>query len=377
MQMEAGINVCSLFDGNSCLQRALHEEGVPVRNYFASEIDKYAIAVTMHHFPDTIQLGDVRTVTGADLPKIDLLVGGSPCQGFSFAGKMMNFDDPRSKLFFEFVRVLEEVRTVNPNVKFLLENVVMRKKDAAIISRYLGVTPQKINSKIVSAQNRERLYWTNIANFDTFAMVLPPSKGLVLKDIMQPRNEVAERYRISDEKMAGFLNDSEKQAEKGNGFALKLRTTTAIATAITCKEGNRKTSNYIQLGENKQQTARYYHTEAVAPCITANNARRQKVVQINPSKASGGTQPHQSQRVYDAMGISACITHGFAQGADKLHTEDGIWRLTEIECERLQTLPDNYTKVPGVSMTQRYKMLGNGMTVAVIRLYIKHFIKNL
>lgn len=156
------MNVLSLFDGMSCGRIALYEAGIKVNKYFASEIDKHAIAQTQLNFPDTIQLGDVTQVKGCDLPKIDLLIGGSPCQGFSFAGKQLNFKDPRSVLFFEYVRILRELKTINPDIKFLLENVRMRKECELVISNELGLFPVEINSALVSAQNRVRLYWTNI-----------------------------------------------------------------------------------------------------------------------------------------------------------------------------------------------------------------------
>ena len=152
------MNVLSLFDGMSCGQIALERAGIKVENYFASEIDKYAIQVTKHNYPNTKHIGDVTKVKGDELPKIDLLIGGSPCQGFSFAGKQLNFNDQRSKLFFEYVRLKNEL---NPKY-FLLENVVMKKEYQDIISKYIGVEPIKINSGLLSKQNRWRLYWTNI-----------------------------------------------------------------------------------------------------------------------------------------------------------------------------------------------------------------------
>lgn len=152
------MNVLSLFDGISCGQLALQRAGIAVDRYYASEIDESAIRVTMRNFPSTVQLGDVRRVSECMLPRIDLLIGGSPCQGFSFAGKRMNFDDPRSMLFFEYVRILNEV---SPKC-FFLENVVMSKKSSDVISNHLGVGPVEINSSLFSAQNRRRLYWTNI-----------------------------------------------------------------------------------------------------------------------------------------------------------------------------------------------------------------------
>ena len=148
------MNVLSLFDGMSCGQIALNKAGVSYSNYFASEIEQPPMAVTMRNYPNTKQIGDVTKVSSLDLPDIDLLIGGSPCQGFSFAGKQLNFDDPRSILFFEFVRLKNEL---NPKF-FLLENVKMKKEYQDIISQYLGVQPILINSSLVSAQNRERLY---------------------------------------------------------------------------------------------------------------------------------------------------------------------------------------------------------------------------
>jgi DNA-cytosine methyltransferase len=169
------MNILSLFDGMSCGQIAINRVGIKYDNYFASEIDQNAIQVTMDNYPNTKQLGDVTKIKSSDLPQIDLLIGGSPCQGFSFAGKQLNFDDPRSKLFFEFVRLKNEC---NPKY-FLLENVKMRKDFQDIISKYLGVEPIEINSSTVSAQDRKRLYWTNIPN-----VTKPENKYIYLKDIL-------------------------------------------------------------------------------------------------------------------------------------------------------------------------------------------------
>jgi len=170
------MNVLSLFDGMSCGQIALDQLGVKVDNYFASEIDKWAIEIAKKNYPNTIELGDVTQVRGEALPKIDLLIGGSPCQGFSIAGKQLNFNDPRSALFFEFVRILEETK---PKY-FMLENVKMKREYQDIISEYLGVEPVEINSALVSAQNRIRLYWTNIPN-----ITQPDDKGLLLRDVLE------------------------------------------------------------------------------------------------------------------------------------------------------------------------------------------------
>ena len=168
------MNVLSLFDGMSCGQLALRRAGIKVDKYYASEIDKYAIQITQKNYPQTIQLGDIRNIRSRELSKIHLLIGGSPCQGFSFEGKQLNFQDPRSKLFFEFVRIKNEC---NPDI-FLLENVKMKKEYQDIISSYLGVEPIEINSALCSAQNRRRLYWTNLSIQE------PEDRSIYLDDIL-------------------------------------------------------------------------------------------------------------------------------------------------------------------------------------------------
>lgn len=169
------INVLSLFDGMSCGQIALNKAGIEYGNYFASEIEQAPIKVTQHNYPNTIQLGSVIDVKGVDLPKIDLMFGGSPCQSFSNAGKGEGFDG-KSGLFWEYVRILKEVKPTY----FLLENVKMKKEWKDIISKELGVEPIEINSSLLSAQNRPRLYWTNIPNVD-----IPKDKGLLFKDVLE------------------------------------------------------------------------------------------------------------------------------------------------------------------------------------------------
>jgi len=170
------MNVLSLFDGMSCGRIALDRLGIPVDKYYASEIDKYATQVSEANYPDIIRLGDVCGVKAEDLEPIDLLIAGSPCQGFSFAGKQLAFDDPRSALFFEFVRLLKECK---PKY-FLLENVRMKKEFLDIISEQVGCEPIFINSALVSAQNRQRFYWTNIPGIEQ-----PEQRGIVLRDILE------------------------------------------------------------------------------------------------------------------------------------------------------------------------------------------------
>ena len=174
-----GITVLSLFDGISCGKVALDRAGIRVKNYYASEIDEYAMQVSKNNHPDIIQLGDVNAWRNwnIDWSQIDLLIGGSPCQGFSFAGKLLNFNDERSKLFFVYVDILNHIKSVNPNVKFLLENVKMKADYQNVISGYLGVEPMRINSALVSAARRDRLYWVN------FDVDMPEDRGITFDDI--------------------------------------------------------------------------------------------------------------------------------------------------------------------------------------------------
>lgn len=295
------MNVLSLFDGLSSGQLALQRAGIKVNQYFAAEIDKYAIQVAQHNFPNTIQLGDVTKVRASSLPKIDLLIGGSPCQGFSFAGKQLNFDDPRSQLFFEFVRILKECKEKNPELLFLLENVKMRKEYQDTITEHLGVEPIEINSSLVSAQNRKRLYWTNIPN-----VTQPEDKGILLKDII-----------------ADGATDRDKSL---------------------CLD-----ANYFKGGNLKQ----YFE-----------KSRRQLI--CNQTGIADLKGFDCIKRTYSVLGKSPSLTT--MQGGHrepKITLNEKEWRkLTPIECERLQTVPDNYTS--GVSNSQRYKMLGNGWTIDVI-----------
>ena len=198
------INVLSLFDGISCGHIALDKAGISINKYYASEIDKYAIKVTNKNYPETINLGDVTTVSGELFTeKIDLLIGGSPCQGFSQAGKMKNFDDPRSKLFWEYVRILQEVK---PKY-FLLENVVMKQEWQDIISEALGVKPIMIDSSLTSAATRKRLYWTNIPGVGQ-----PEDLGITFGDIRE--RDVQEGSIYYTDKGLDWIRRHEKRTGK-------------------------------------------------------------------------------------------------------------------------------------------------------------------
>lgn len=206
------MNVLSLFDGMSCGQIALNRAGFKIENYFACEIDKYAIQVTQANYPNTQQLGDVTKVSALELPVLDLLIGGSPCQGFSFAGKQLNFEDPRSKLFFEFVRLLKEARIKNPNVKFLLENVKMKKEYREIISEHLGVSEVFIDSSNFSPHNRPRYYWTNLEGLKNLPRT---KKGLLLSDILE--DFAPDTLYLSEEQIArGLLKNAPQKFASGS-----------------------------------------------------------------------------------------------------------------------------------------------------------------
>ena len=280
------MNVLSLFDGMSCGKLALDRAGVKYDTYLASEIDQYALKISQKNNPDIIQIGDVLNIQTEYLPKIDLIIGGSPCQGFSNAGKGLAFDDPRSKLFFEFVKLIDELK---PKF-FLLENVRMKKEWLDIITEYMGVQPLLINSNALSPQNRQRYYWTNIPLVSTPAPVNEQVLGDVLED------DVPEKYSPKPETLA-----------KWDGGT-----------------------------------------------------------QLNPSYNSQGNRIHP----LDQKAATVCAgSHGYNYGY--INQNGRIRRLTPLEFERLQTVPDNYTE--GVSDTQRYKMLGNSWTVDIIA----HLFKNL
>jgi DNA-cytosine methyltransferase len=264
--------VLSLFDGMSCGQIALNKVGIEYENYFASEIDKYAIQVTQKNYPNTKQLGSVTEVNGSDLPQIDLLFGGSPCQSFSNAGNGKGFDG-KSGLFLEYVRILKEVKPTY----FLLENVVMKKEWEDVITEALGVKPIKINSRLLSAQNRPRLYWTNIPN-----VIEPNDKIITMADILEEDADM--KYAISEAKIKRVL-----ETQRGKGF---------------------------------------FYNKTHEKCGTL-------------------------------------ISGYYKQPTDGIYVDLGFKRrLTPTECEKLQTVPLNYTDC--VSDSQRYKMIGNGWTVDVI-----------
>jgi DNA-cytosine methyltransferase len=313
------MNVLSLFDGMSCGMIALERAGISVSNYFASEIDKYAIKVSEKNYPNIIRLGDVTKVTYKDgvlksengewnIGKIDLLLAGSPCQGFSLAGKQLAFNDERSKLYFEFERILMEVKPTY----FLLENVRMKQEFSDIISEHLGVKPIAINSNLVSSQNRYRLYWTNIPS-----VTQPNDLNITLNDIIE--QDVDEKYYIKFGRRSWLKTFGEVKERKG----------------------------YIAFNPTK------------AKCLTA-------LLEPSWNTTYILQQPHGTNKGgYRGLdGKTPTLTTSAWESNNYLLNNGRVRKLTPIECERLQTVPDNYTAC--VSDTQRYRMLGNGWTVDVI-----------
>ena len=342
-----GINVLSLFDGMSCGQIALEKLGIKVNNYFASEIDKYAIQVTKDNYPNTKHIGDVTQVKESNLPNIDLLIGGSPCQGFSFAGKQLNFDDPRSKLFFEFLRLLKETK---PKY-FLLENVLMKKEYEQIITDHLGVEPIFINSSVVSAQNRKRLYWTNIPNIEE-----PKDEGITWGDVRE-YGVNTESYYYTEKAMQWLGRVSQKKSK-----TLTVHSNTdkmqMLEASHSKKYSNQRFFGIVDLPDNKQSIAAMRGRYLI-------DGKRQDGKQIT----KGLTKQYIEFR-YDGK-TNALTTVGKDNVVvpftlpNRIPADEFFFRyITPLECERLQTVPDNYTSC--VSNTQRYRMLGNGWTVNVI-----------
>ena len=491
------MNVLSLFDGMSCGRIALDQLGIPVDKYYASEIDKYAIQVAQANYPDTIHVGDICNLDPEDYKDIDLILAGSPCQGFSFAGKQLAFDDPRSALFFEFIRLLKAIK---PKY-FLLENVRMKKEFLQVISEQVsecypeipfGIEPIFINSSLVSAQSRQRYYWTNIPGIQQ-----PEDKGIVLRDILEDNydserdksycidanysktgakpHHYKDKYRrqlvnkpikvgmnveevkvrkheVNISGLQHLLREMKKESGKTNkqianetnmpvtkvehwfrtdsSFAIpgddiwhKLKEVLGIKTDVF----DREIMEFIYRNGVYETKQRVYSDQGKSPTLTASN--KDQMIETTPVQVGVAVDVNGHdilKRVYSPDGksptVNTCqggnrepkvVTGGAFRGRaydnegkrkdrdgssvanqttqmlelrkdnksnaittvskDSIVVENELhWRkLTPLECERLQTVPDNYTD--HVSNTQRYKMLGNGWTVEVI----KHIFKNM
>ena len=399
------MKVLSLFDGISCAQQALKELGVKDLTYYASEIDKYAISITQKNHEDTIFLGDVTKIKANgnywdNIPKlenIDLLIGGSPCQDLSIAKKgRQGLSGSRSGLFYEYVRILNEVK---PKY-FVLENVNSMPKEAkeTITKELFGIEPIMINAALVSAQNRKRLFWVGKLVGDTYERVdisLPEDKGILLRDILEI--EVDEKYIIKD------TNNYERKSygAKGKILSDELKSPTLQAAMGTCggnnilikdKSNTIRTSgrssgindkhnwDTIRIGQigNGGQGERIYSEEGKSDALAANGGgqgAKTGLYAISVSEqvigrkrqADGTFKRHLEPRDDDK---SSALTSNLNRSL--VQENEIIRKLTPIECERLQSLPDNYTE--GVSNTQRYKALGNAFNVEVIKHILKHII---
>ena len=345
------MNVLSLFDGMSCGQIALNRAGVKYDKYFASEVDKYAIKVAQANYPHTHHMGDVKQVQKSyfiDDP-IDLLMGGSPCQGFSVAGKQLDFNDPRSKLFFEFVRLKESLK---PKY-FLMENVPMKQESQDIISRYLDVKPVMINSSLFSAQNRKRLYWTNIP-FD----IPTDDKGTILQDILE--DGIANEAMTNQDGKAHCITARYNGAVWWNSIQRKQRTMVQVGEADNIKGFDSIKRIYSPNGKAPTLTTMQGgHRE---PKVAIGRIVNRRLDEHGVRKDNQLDLPFTNQLEVSDTNKSNCLTT-FTK--DNVLVNGMQWRkLTPVECERLQTVPDNYTN--HVSNSQRYKMLGNGWTIDVI-----------
>ena len=369
MRQKKGLQVLSLFDGMSCGQIALRDLGIPIEAYYASEIDKFAIQQTQLNFPDTVQLGDVRNI---DVDKLcdevgefDLLLAGSPCTNLSTAGnraglatkenmeiltlgqyldlKEAGFEfEGQSYLFWEFMRILTALRRRNPNIMFLLENVEMGKKWETVLSEAIGIRGVHINSALVSAQNRKRIYWSNIRvreeglfGYKYTDIPQPADRGILLRDILE--KEVDERYFLSDKMLSWLKRHGEKLNHKMKILNDEDKTKCVTATASF---NMNLTSNYV--------------------CV-----------------AMRGRNPDNANNLTDANGKANYLlaTSGKGAWANEMSLVGNgfrIRRITPTECARLQTIPEWYKWE--CSETQQYRMLGNGWTVEVIK-HIFSFMK--
>lgn len=335
------MKILSLFDGISIAQQAFKNLGIPVDKYYASEIDKYTISITRKNFPDTIMLGDVEQINGEGLSGIDLIIGGSPCTNLSSAGKREGLKGDQSRLFYDFVRLVKEVK---PRY-FILENVYsMSHKNRDLMTEALfNVEPTMIDASLVSAQSRRRYFWIGKLVGDTYERVdvgQPKDKGILLKDILQ--DEVDEKYYLKDSSI--------------------------------------KNLNYVTNPVNIKKKFTQVNGDKALP-MTARQFANWRGTYVKPDRIGHLNKGGQGQRIYSSKGKSISLTAytGGPGGKTGLYEQHSrIRKLTPIECERLQSLPDNYTALGmtdkgqvKISNTQRYKALGNGFNCKVIEHIIK------
>ena len=383
------MNVLSLFDGISCGRVALERAGIKVDTYYASEIDKYAIKITQKNYPDTIQLGDVNNIDFTQsIGKIDLLLGGSPCQDLSIAKQnRQGLKGERSKLFWKYV---EALNTIKPKW-FIFENVAsMKKADKDIITKELGVEPIMIDSALVSAQQRKRLYWTNIPGIEQ-----PEDKHIYLQDILE--SEYTDRlksYCIDASYFKGtnleqYLEKKRRQVVFNKPFKVgqfnsggqgdRVYAIEGKSVTLSANGGGRgaKTGLYLipvqydrknKIGKELEKAI----TLMASDWMGLNRNQKQNAVVCCVAQRGRYNDDGKIEQKYEPRFDGKTNTLTTVQKDNMIWNIEEMYirKLTPIECERLQTLPDNYTE--GISNTQRYKCLGNAWTVDVIVHILKH-----
>lgn len=376
------MNVLSLFDGMSGGQIALTELDIPIDKYYASEIDKYAMQFTIQNFPNTIQVGDIRELDINKLDKIDLLIGGSPCQSLSMAGKRKGlstkegidiFDlemylelkengfefEGQSYLFWEYIRIYNDLLERGDNPKFFLENVEMGKKWESVFNDVLGRKGIHINSALVSAQNRRRIYWTDIHD----DIPQPEDRGILLKDILE--EEVDEKY---------FLSDKMIECLKGRVKTGNDPTCVAMTACLTPKrtEYGKKIRKEYEAGIVKEQIKNIQRLEpredGKINCLTTVQ-KNNLIIVSGTIRAFGGKHFREIKSGKSCTLMARARNDGNAQPCVQIGAK--IRRLTPTECARLQTVPERYIW-DGISDTQRYKMLGNGWNIETIKHIFKY-----
>ncbi len=392
------IRVLSLFDGISCARVALDRLGYEVE-YYASEVDKYAIAVSQRNWPDAVQLGDVRGITADMFPDgIDLLIGGSPCQDLSIAkAGRKGLDGERSGLFWEYVRIWRELK---PRY-FVLENVNSMPKDAKrIISETFGVEPIMINAALVSAQNRKRLFWTNICAdvLGNQTMPLPEDRGILLRDILESGEGITGKSYTGAAQIGRHLVDGKRKdivgAPTEQRVELRADGKANCVSTVTKDSLVAEKSHPVEASYHKAATSEAgvkYSLETGQRTLVVDNESKSyaipstyykenlKSLKQRKKKGLMVTEPvrigeigssAQGYRVYSEDGKSVTLPalsggQGSNTGLYQMGENYTIRKLTPVECERLQSLPDGYTE--GISNTQRYKCLGNAFNVEVVR----------
>ena len=410
------MNVLSYFDGISCGQVALARAGIKVDNYYASEIDKYAMQIAQKNYPNTIQLGDVTKWKDfkIDFSKIDLILAGFPCQSWSLAGKGLGDKDERGKLFWVMIDAIKHIKSLNPNVKFLIENVKMKKEFEEYITSHIEeslgyIDKILIDSSLVSAQRRLRYYWTNIPN-----ITQPEDKNILLKDIVHEKfNEIDFDIHPFNVNPCGHgMNGSDEKSKtlttnKGEDQKICVPLSKYIVPfdetlIILDKDAQSGKLGYFR--QDSQANRVYFSTGKANTLVAEAGGGAAKMSQYlfgNITKnylqydLSGNNYKSQDQRAYyldnkhgtlpSCSGSSKCkvlvddekLNQKNVRDFYVLNNKNGqgvlikgyIRKLTPIECERLQTLPDGYTD--SISSAQRYKCLGNGWTVDVIAHILK------